>query len=107
MKSRDDLFLKHILERIEDIEKSVEGMSEEEFCNDKLLVDATVRRVEIIGEAAKNISEEYKEKHPKTDWKQIAGTRDILVHAYFKVDLELIWDIIQVDLVRLKEEIVK
>jgi uncharacterized protein with HEPN domain len=71
------------------------------------LIDATVRRIEIIGEAVKNISEEYKNKHPKINWKQIAGTRDVLIHAYFRVDMELIWDIIQSDLKKLKTEILK
>jgi uncharacterized protein with HEPN domain len=107
MTSKDRIYLGHILEKIEDIENSTSGVSEKEFEGNRDLVDANIRRIEIIGEAAKNISIKAKKEHPEIEWKQIAGTRDVLVHAYFSVDLDLVWSIIRKDLKILKKQIEK
>lgn len=106
MEKRDSIYLKHILDNIENIESSLEGLSEEDFQEDLDKVDATIRRVEIMGEAVKNISDELKDAHPEIEWKKIAGTRDILVHSYFRVDKDLLWEIIEKDLPLLKDKIV-
>lgn len=107
MSQHDDLpYLKHILDAINDIESSI-GKSKKDFLKDKELRDATVRRLEIIGEAAKNISPALKNKYPFVEWKKIAGTRDIVIHAYFRVDLNVVWSIVKKDIPKLKIQIQK
>lgn len=101
----DKVFLKHIIDSIDDIENSTKNLTKKEFKANKDIIDATIRRIEIIGEAVKNISDKLKKKYPDIEWKKIAGTRDILIHAYFSVDLELIWDIIQKDLKKLRRNV--
>ncbi len=80
-------------------------LSKKEFVKNKDIKGATVRRIEIIGEAVKNISQELKEKHPKIEWKKVAGARDVMIHAYFNVDLDIVWDIVKNDLPKLKKQI--
>lgn len=110
MKKSDVLFLNHILDAIADIEKSTHSLSRSEFESNKDIKDATIRRIEIIGEAVKNLSKDIKAKYPRTEWKKIAGTRDVVIHSYFNVDWDLVWDILKKDLNELKkhvEDIVK
>lgn len=104
---RDTFYVKHILEAIEDIENSIRDLSALEFKQDKDARDATIRRIEIIGEAAKNISEKIKIKHPNIEWKKIIGIRDRMIHAYFNINLDLIWEIIKKDLPILKKQIIE
>jgi len=68
------------------------------FLRDKKTQDAVVRNLEIIGEAAKNISDALKEKYPQVPWKELAGVRDKLIHHYFGVNLEVVWDIVKQEL---------
>src|SRR3989338_3945772 len=106
MKYHENLpYMKHILDAIADIEDSVKKLSKQEFKRNKDTKDATIRRIEIIGEAVKNISKEFKQKHPKIEWARIAGTRDIMIHAYFSVDLDIVWGIVKNDLPYLKKSI--
>ena len=105
MMPKDLAYIEHILEAIKDIEDSTKKLSFEDFENSKDSKDACIRRLEIIGEAVKNISQETKSKYPKIEWKQIAGTRDRIIHAYFDVDLDIVWDIITKNLPILKKEI--
>ncbi len=107
MKKDNTIYIRHILESIKDMENSVKNISKENFGMEKDVRDANIRRLEVIGEATKNISDDFKKKYPKIEWKKIAGARDILIHAYFSVDIDLIWDIIKKDLPKLKEEIEK
>ncbi len=104
MKS-DAVFLKHILENIGRIESSVGCMPMESFESEVDLVDATLRRLEVIGEAVKNISEKTKNANPSVEWRKIAATRDKLIHFYFGVDTELVYNIIANDLPVLKSQI--
>ena len=105
MSERDEIYLKHILENIDKVELSVEKVSKPEFEEESDLIDSAIRRVEVIGEAVKNLSSELRKKYPQIEWKKIAGTRDKLIHAYFKVDINLLWQIIEDDLIKLKKDI--
>ena len=103
-------FLNDILESIEKIELFTEGMDFEQFKNDDKTTYAVIRAFEIIGEAAKEIPTEIKEKYPKVPWKEMGSMRDKLIHAYFGIDLEVVWRTIHEDITELKpliKEVVK
>ena len=93
------IFIEHILECIELIEEYVKGKVKEDFINSKQLQDAIIRRIEIIGEAVKNIPPEIKNKYPDIPWKQIGSMRDILIHEYFGADIDLTWKVDKEDIV--------
>ncbi|MBI2672320.1 DUF86 domain-containing protein [Candidatus Woesearchaeota archaeon] len=104
--TKDNLvFLKHIIDSISDIENSIKYISRVYFENDHDIKDANVRRLEIIGEAVKNLSSEFKKQYSNINWAKIAGLRDIVTHAYFKIDLDIIWEIITRDIPILKKQI--
>ena len=105
MIKENKIFLEHILENIKDIELFTKGVSQEGFNNNKEKQNAVVRSLEIIGEAAKNLSENLKKKYPRVPWKEIAGTRDRIIHHYFGIDLQIIWNIVKIDLPDLKKKI--
>ena len=92
MKIRDSRdYLQDILDSIDDIESFVGDIRFEEFVKDRKTINAVVRSIEIIGEVSKNIPETVKTKYGDLPWKQMAGMRDKLIHAYFGVDLETLW----------------
>ncbi len=99
------LYLADILLSIRRIKKYTAGLTLEKLKNDDLVIDAVVRNLEIIGEAAKNIPVSVKEKNKNIEWKKISGLRNILAHEYFGVDVEIVWDIIKNKLPELKKEI--
>jgi len=82
-------------------------MTWEDFQGNRQVQDSVVRRIEIMGEAVKNLPEETKENSPEVPWKDIAGMRDILIHGYFGVDISLVWGVIENDLPGLREQIVR
>lgn len=107
MKRDLKLFIEDILENINLIENSIKGLSVKQFKSNRLIIDATLRRLEIIGEAVKNIPDSFREKYSNIPWKDIAGFRDKLTHAYFGVILERVWNIIEIDLPSFRKEIEK
>jgi len=101
------LFVEDILENINLIENSLKELSKSEFESNKDIIDANVRRLEIIGEAVKSIPDSFKNQYQEVPWRQIASFRDVLTHGYFRVDLDLVWRITQEDLPVLKKQIEK
>lgn len=102
MNERDRLFLGHVLEAIAAIE-SFTAEGREAFMLDLKTQSAVVRQIEIIGEAVKNLDAGLIARESAVPWRQIAGTRDRLIHAYFKVDLDAVWTMVAQDLPSLKE----
>ncbi len=98
-------FLQDIENSLEKIFRYTDGMSYDEFIIDDKTKDAVERNFEIIGEAVKNLSEEYRIKHPHIPFKQVAGMRDKLIHDYFGVDYELVWKTIKSKLPKFSSEI--
>ena len=88
-------FVEHILECIELIEKYTRNKTKQDFLDSIQLQDAVIRRLEVIGEAVKSIPDEVKKRYPEIPWREIAGMRDVLIHEYFSVDLELTWETIK------------
>jgi uncharacterized protein with HEPN domain len=101
------LYLADILEAIRKIESYTQGLTLLEFSQDEMRVDAVMRNLEIIGEAAKNIPAELRQKYPIVEWRKIAGLRDVTIHAYFTIDLQIIWDVVQNKLSNLHRDISK
>jgi uncharacterized protein with HEPN domain len=77
------------------IERYTKGLSKRGFAEDDKTLDAVVRNLEIIGEAVKQLPAELRAREPAIDWQKIAGLRDILIHQYFGIDVDILWDIIQ------------
>lgn len=100
-------FLQDILDSIEIIEKRMKNVNHQKFIGDIDLQDMVIRRVEIIGEAVRNLPKEFRQKHSKIDWKSPADMRSVLIHGYFGVDLKVVWDTVVNDLPKLKEQIKK
>lgn len=98
-------YIQDILESIEAIEEYVQFTTEEQFYRNRQVQDAVLRRLEIIGEAVKNLDEDFKNRYPEIPWKKIAGLRDVLIHEYFGVSLKRIWRVIKIDLQDLQYKI--
>jgi len=92
------LFLEDILEAMKKIERYTKDKDIEEFRSDPMMVDAILRNLEVIGEASTNLSSEFREKNPDIPWKRMIGLRNIVIHEYFGVDLNIIWRIVTKDL---------
>jgi uncharacterized protein with HEPN domain len=102
---KDKAYLKHILDAITDIEKFVEGITQEEFYKNKEKQYAVLRALEIVGEATRNLSKELKATYREIPWRDIAGMRNKLIHEYFGVKLELVWETVKDKLPELKIQI--
>lgn len=99
------LLIDDIWDAIERRERFTKGFDYEIFLKDEKTIDAVVRNLEIIGEAASRLPNEFKEKYSNIEWAEIVGLRHRIVHDYFGIDLEIIWQIIKNDLLVLKNRI--
>ena len=104
-KRKPDVYLQDILESIEHIHRFLDGVSEDEFYKNVEKQDAVLRRLEIIGEAVKHLPEEIRENHSDIPWRQIAGMRDIIIHEYFGVTLNMVWIVATDDILDLKTKV--
>lgn len=108
MKEKSDkVFLLHILESIEAIKEFSKDLTLEEFSTNRMINNAIIRELEIMGEAAKNISEDLKRENEDVDWRGIVGTRDKLIHYYFGIKTDLIFQIIMKDIPVLESQMLK
>lgn len=103
--NRDRFFLTHIIESIDLIKDYLNDISIDNFYSSIPIQDMVYRRLEIIGEAVKNLSPEFKQKNPDINWKKIAGLRDVLIHNYFGIDAELAWKAATEELPKLEIQI--
>lgn len=99
------VYLKHMVDSIERIEEYMHNVGYEAFMESSLIQAATIREIEIIGEAAKNLDLALRDKYKNIPWRKMAGMRDKLIHEYFGVDLDAVWDTINIDLPPLKYKI--
>ena len=100
-----DLLLNDIRQAIDRIEQYIKNLSFDAFSDDQKSVDAVVRNLEIIGEATSRLPDEFKEKYSEIEWYKVVGLRHRIVHEYFGIDLEIIWQILHKDLPELKHKI--
>ena len=98
MKRDNIVYLRHILDAIHRIEEYTTGVKYEGFMNNNLVQAGVMREIEIMGEATKRLTNEFKEKDPDMPWKKVAGMRDKLIHDYFGVDLDAVWDTVKKDI---------
>ena len=98
MPKDDRILLRHMLDAARKARGFIRGRSRADLDSDEMLALAVIRLLEVIGEAARNLSQDIRDSHPEIAWKQITGTRDRLIHGYFDVDLDIIWAILTCDL---------
>ncbi|MDP8247588.1 MAG: DUF86 domain-containing protein [Candidatus Tritonobacter lacicola] len=99
------LYLEDIVKSCEKVLRFTKDMSREMFLQDEKTYDAVVRNLEIVGEAAKNVPNEIREKIPNIEWRKMGGMRDILSHGYFGIDDDILWDVVRNKVPRLAEEV--
>ena len=103
----DIIYLKHIMDAIVEVESYLKKISFDDFEKNTLVINATIRQLEIIGEAAMRISKEFKTKNREIPWLEIIGMRNRLIHEYFGVDIKVVWETGKNDLPKLKEILMK
>jgi uncharacterized protein with HEPN domain len=107
MNNDDAVHLRYMLDAIEQLERYTRGMSESEFFSRPMVQDAVARQIEIVGEAARNVSIEFQGLHPKLPWLKTIDIHSKIVREDFKLNISMVWDIIQDDLPLIKQTIRK
>lgn len=103
----DQVYLAHIRDALLQISAYTDGMDSNAFLANRMVQDAVIRQFEIVGEATKNLSNSFRERHPHLPWKDLAGFRDKLIHQYFGVDLLTVWRSVVDDVPALQDELIK
>lgn len=103
--NEDAVYVQHILDAINRIESYTEDVDHQKFQEDPMMQDAVIRQLEIIGEATKRMSGETRNRYDEVPWQDIAGMRDKLIHGYFGVDIEIIWNTITDEIPVLKDQL--
>jgi uncharacterized protein with HEPN domain len=101
----DRMYIGHIHDSIEKIFGYVEGIDYDSFVSNDMLIDAVVRNLEIIGEAANHLSSEYCQNHDQVNWRNIIDMRNLLIHNYAGVNIKVVWDTCLIDLPKLKSQL--
>lgn len=99
------ILLQDILQAAELLGQYTAGLTAEEFAENIEKQDSVARRLEIIGEAVKGLPQDLRDRHPEVPWRDITGARDVLVHEYFRIDLDLAWDMVKKDIPHLAEQV--
>ena len=105
--NEDKVFLEHISDEIEFLESNFYDLELEDLMKDPVLQRACIRSLEVMGEAVKNISDDFKKEYSEIEWRKIAGLRDKLIHHYFGVDWDIVWNVIQNKIPEIKESLEK
>jgi len=100
-----EILLRDILQASDLLAQYTSGLTLEEFTENTEKQDAVARRLESIGEAVKGLPQDLRDRYPEVPWRDIAGARDVLVHEYFRIDLDLAWEMVKVDIPDLAERI--
>jgi uncharacterized protein with HEPN domain len=100
-----EILLRDILQASDLLAQYTFGLTLEEFTENTEKQDAVARRLEIIGEAVKGLPRDLRDRYPEVPWRDIAGARDVLVHEYFRIDLDLAWEMVKEDIPDLAEKI--
>jgi uncharacterized protein with HEPN domain len=106
MKKDDTVYMKHILDAIHRVEEYTQNIEYKDFIENHLIQDGVIRQIEIIGEAVKRLSNEIKEKYTDVPWKDIVGMRNKLIHNYFGVDVDAVWETVKKDIPVLKKKLI-
>ncbi len=107
MKKDDAVYLHHILAAVGRIETYSKGITFQEFLETGIIQDAVVRQLEIIGEASRNLSSDLCRSHTEVSWGEIIGLRNRVAHAYFDIDIGVVWEVVQEDIPHLKEQVLQ